>query len=63
MITEFIITSGEQPKRLDIFLANRERDISRSALQRLIELGRIRINDQIVKASHKIKPGDGCAEA
>jgi 23S rRNA pseudouridine1911/1915/1917 synthase len=58
MITEFIITSGEQPKRLDIFLANRERDISRSALQRLIERGRIRINDQVVKPSHKIKPGD-----
>ncbi len=58
MITEFIITSGEQPKRLDLFLANRERDISRSALQRLIELGRIRVNDQEVKASHKIKPGD-----
>ncbi len=58
MITEFVVTSGEQPKRLDIFLVNRERDISRSALQRLIELGRIRINDQVVKASHKIKPGD-----
>ncbi|OQW37912.1 MAG: hypothetical protein A4E19_12100 [Nitrospira sp. SG-bin1] len=58
MITEFIITSGEQPKRLDLFLANRERDISRSALQRLIELGRIRINEQVVKPSHKIKPGD-----
>lgn len=58
MITEFIITPGEQPKRLDIFLANRERDISRSALQRLIELGRIRINDQVAKASQKIKPGD-----
>lgn len=58
MITEFIITSGEQPKRLDLFLVNRERDISRSALQRLIELGRIRINDQAVKPSHKIKPGD-----
>lgn len=58
MITEFIITSGEQPKRLDIFLVNRERDISRSAVQRLIELGRIRINDRIVKASQKIKPGD-----
>lgn len=58
MITEFIITAGEQPKRLDLFLANRERDVSRSALQRLIELGRIRINDQVVKASHKIKPGD-----
>ncbi|UVT15633.1 MAG: RluA family pseudouridine synthase [Nitrospira sp.] len=58
MITEFIITSGEQPKRLDLFLVNRERDISRSALQRLIELGRIRVNDRVVKASHKIKSGD-----
>ncbi len=58
MITEFLVTAGEQPKRLDIFLVNRERDISRSALQRLIEMGRIRINDHVVKASHKIKPGD-----
>jgi 23S rRNA pseudouridine1911/1915/1917 synthase len=58
MITEFVITAGEQPKRLDVFLVNREREISRSALQRLIELGRIRLNDQIVKASQKIKPGD-----
>ena len=58
MITEFIITAGEQPKRLDLFLANRERDVSRSALQRLIELGRIRVNEQTVKPSHKIKPGD-----
>jgi len=58
MITEFMVTSGEQPKRLDVFLVNRERDVSRSALQRLIELGRIRINDQIVKPSQKVKPGD-----
>lgn len=58
MITEFVITAGEQPKRLDIFLVGRERDTSRSALQRLIELGRIRVNAQVVKPSHKIKPGD-----
>lgn len=58
MITEFVVTPGEQPKRLDVFLVNRERDISRSALQRLIELGRIRINDQVVKASQRIRPGD-----
>jgi 23S rRNA pseudouridine1911/1915/1917 synthase len=58
MITEFVVTPGEQPKRLDVFLVNRERDISRSALQRLIELGRIRINDQVVKPSQKIRPGD-----
>ena len=58
MITEFVVTSGEQPKRLDVFLVNRERDLSRSALQRLIETGRIRINDLIVKPSQKIRPGD-----
>jgi 23S rRNA pseudouridine1911/1915/1917 synthase len=58
MITEFIVTPGEQPKRLDVFLVNRERDLSRSALQRLIGLGRIRINDVVVKPSQKIKPGD-----
>jgi 23S rRNA pseudouridine1911/1915/1917 synthase len=58
MITEFLITAGEQPKRLDVFLVNRERDMSRSALKRLIDLGRIKINDQVVKASQKIKPGD-----
>ncbi|MBM4138084.1 MAG: RluA family pseudouridine synthase [Nitrospira sp.] len=58
MITQFVITSGEQPKRLDVFLVNRERDISRSAVQRLIELGRIRVNDEVVKPSQKIRPGD-----
>ncbi len=58
MITQFIVTPGEQPKRLDVFLVNRERDISRSALQRLIEMGRIRINDEVVKPSQKIRPGD-----
>jgi 23S rRNA pseudouridine1911/1915/1917 synthase len=58
MITEFVVTAGEQPKRLDVFLVHRERDMSRSALQRLIELGRIRLNDQPVRPSQKIKPGD-----
>lgn len=58
MITEFTITPGEQPKRLDVFLVNRERNISRSALQRLIEQGRIRINGQTVRPSQKVKPGD-----
>jgi 23S rRNA pseudouridine1911/1915/1917 synthase len=58
MTTEFIVTAGEQPKRLDVFLVNREPDLSRSALQRLIQQGRIRLNNAVVKPSQKIKPGD-----
>lgn len=61
MVTEFVVTAGEQPKRLDIFLVNREPKLSRSALQRLIEQGRVRINGQIVKPSQKIKAGDTIA--
>ena len=58
MQTEFVVTAGEQPKRLDVFLVNREPNLSRSAIQRLITTGRVRINGQIVKSSQKIKPGD-----
>lgn len=53
-----MVTDGESPKRIDMFLANRDPDLSRSAIQRLIEEGRIRLNGQTVKASQKIKPGD-----
>ena len=58
MQTELIVTAGEGPKRLDLFLANREPTLSRSALQRLITDGRITINGQPVRPSQKIKPGD-----
>lgn len=58
---ELVVTLGETPKRLDLFLANREPTLSRSALQRLISEGRIRINGLPVKPSQKIKPGDRIA--
>lgn len=58
VITEFVITEGEKPKRLDVFLANRERDLSRSGIQRLIEKGRVQLNGEPARASQKIKPGD-----
>ena len=56
--SELIVTGGESPKRLDVFLSNREPTLSRSALRRLILDGRITINGQAVKPSQKIKPGD-----
>jgi len=55
---ELVVTAGETPKRLDLFLANREPALSRAALQRLIQEGRITINGRAVRPSHKIKPGD-----
>ena len=58
MITDFIITHGETRKRLDVFLCHREPNITRTGIQRLIELGRIRLNTSVVKPSHLVKPGD-----
>ncbi len=58
MITEFVVTAGEKAKRLDQFLVGREPDTSRTRLKRLVELGRIRLNEKQVKASQIIHPGD-----
>ncbi len=58
MQTEFVITAGEQPKRLDVFLVHREPKLSRAALQRMITAGWVRVNDQIAKSSQRIKAGD-----
>ena len=58
MKTDITITAGESPKRLDVFLANHEPTLSRSALQRLILDGRITMNGRSVRPSQKIRPGD-----
>ena len=56
--TEFVVTAGEAPKRLDHFLANRDPYFSRTALQRLIEEGHITVGGEVVKPSYKVRPGD-----
>jgi len=56
--TQLIITPGETPKRLDQFLANREPYFSRSELQRFILEGHITVDQEVVKPSHKVKPGE-----
>ncbi|MCS6289692.1 MAG: RluA family pseudouridine synthase [Nitrospira sp.] len=58
MQTQFVISAGEHPKRLDVFLAHREPKLSRAALQRMITAGWVRVNRQIAKSSQRIKVGD-----
>jgi 23S rRNA pseudouridine1911/1915/1917 synthase len=58
MIPEFVVAAGEKIKRLDTFLVNHERGVSRSNLQRLIVSGRIQVNAHVARPSQKIKPGD-----
>lgn len=45
-------------KRLDLFLSTIQQEISRSQVQRLIELEKVSVNGAPARAKYKVKPGD-----
>lgn len=53
-----IPTPDEIGKRLDKFVAERE-DLTRSAIQKLIETGRVTVNGQAASKNYLLKDGDG----
>ena len=55
---EYIVKKEEENKRIDSFLAIKEKDISRTALQRLIEEENILVNNKKTKSSYKVQVGD-----
>ncbi|GKS56734.1 pseudouridine synthase [Nitrospira sp.] len=58
MRDNLIVASGERPKRLDHYLAGHLRELSRTQLQRLITLGRIRVRGRKAKPSQRVHGGD-----
>jgi 23S rRNA pseudouridine1911/1915/1917 synthase len=52
------VSSGEHPKRLDLFLSGHTSGLSRAGVQRLIENGAVTVNGKHPKPSMKIRPGD-----
>ncbi len=52
------VDPGQSLIRIDVFLANRIDNASRSRIQAAAEQGNILVNDTPVKASYKVKPGD-----
>lgn len=54
----FIVSGGDAGQRLDVFLSNKLRDISRSQLQRLIGTHAIEVNGEPAKPSRRVEPGD-----
>ena len=53
-----IVGEAEQGARLDVFLASRLADISRSQLQRLIDTHTVQVNGSVAKSSLRIQKGD-----
>lgn len=55
---DLIGTEQDQGKRLDIFLAQKAPGLSRSQIQRWIEIGNVTVGGKKAKASQRLKPGD-----
>lgn len=53
-----LIDEEARGKRLDVFLADREKELSRSHIQKLIEGGAVLVNGRAVKANYKLRTGD-----
>ncbi len=55
---KYIISKEESDIRVDVLLANKESDLSRSFIQRAISEGHITVNGLIVKPNYKVRAGD-----
>jgi 23S rRNA pseudouridine1911/1915/1917 synthase len=53
-----LVPASRAGERLDRFLAEVERSLSRSAVQNLIDQGHVRLNDAPVRASRRVREGD-----
>ena len=54
----FEVSQQDAGSRLDLFLSRMELELSRNQVQRLIENGRILVNDNPQKASYRLRSGD-----
>ena len=55
---EFIVKDDEVGKRIDSYLSNKDNEISRVAVQRLIKNDKILVNGKSTKASYKVQKND-----
>ena len=54
----FVADKGQGQLRVDRYLTDHMLETSRHRVQLAIEAGYVRVNDKIVKANYKVKPGD-----
>ena len=57
-VTSLAVDPTDAGARLDRWLAERLSDLSRARLQHLIEEGRVRVDDKIVKAAYRLRGGE-----
>ncbi|HEX3080884.1 MAG TPA: RluA family pseudouridine synthase, partial [Puia sp.] len=53
-----VVSSGQEPIRLDKFLTARIENISRNKVQQAIDGGMVLVNNKTASANYKVRPGD-----
>ena len=54
----YIVKQEEQGKRLDTYVANQKNELTRTAVQRLVEQEKILVNGKKQKVAYKVIEGD-----
>ena len=54
----FIVEKEDEGIRIDTYLAKKDKELSRVAIQRLIKEEKILVNDKKIKASYKVEEKD-----
>jgi 23S rRNA pseudouridine1911/1915/1917 synthase len=55
---KLIVASGDAGRRLDLFLAQRVPELSRTRIQELAREGHVRVDGRIAKVSHRVSAGE-----
>ena len=55
---EILVDPGQQPVRIDKFLTDKLPKVSRNRVQNGLKKGTIRVDGAVVKANHKLSPGE-----
>ena len=53
-----LVDKGQEPERIDKFIASHQEDTSRNRVQQAIKLGYVLVNDKVVKANYIVRPCD-----
>jgi len=59
MYHRFVVAAEDAGLRLDLYLAARLPELSRTRIQELIDQGLVRVNDAAAKRSHRVASGEG----
>ena len=58
VLRRFTVSAEDRGRRLDLYLASRLTELSRTRIQELIEQGHVRISERLARSARRVMPGE-----